>query len=1083
MTADSHTAAPPEDRLRELAGRLEQHAGFSDVVAGLMAGRDGSFEGVWGSSRALLAAALKRHAPQTLLIVCPQESDVDLVCDDLRLFTATPPERFPAWEAEPDERLLDDEIYGDRLAMLKKLARGRAAHERFPELVVTSIRSLLQPVPDRPSLLDGTRRLAVGETLELTALADWLTQGGFHHTSAVELPGEYSLRGGILDIFAADWDAPIRVELFGDEITSLRSFEVATQRSLESFQEAEVTILHRGQSEQEHFAAYLPEGAWLLLLDMPQIDEQGRLFLQRVDSPQQYHSVAAVFERLSRFASAAADSVGSGADLSRCRLQIESVERFSGDMAKVRGELESVAGQEEVLVVCPTEAEVERLREIFRDTALASESRLHFPIGTLHAGFRLVRDGIVLVSSGELFQRTDLVRSSRRRLGRAIDSFLSLREGDLVVHLAHGIGRYRGLKLLEKENQGEEHLELEFHGGTKIYVPAAKIDLVQKYVGGSRGKTALARIGSASWARQKKAAERAVNDMAVDMLDLQAARAARPGIRFPEDTVWQREFDASFPYQETPDQLSAMKAIKQDMQTARPMDRLLCGDVGYGKTELAVRAAFKAVDAGYQVAVLVPTTILAEQHLRTFTSRMAEFPFEIAVLSRFCTKGQQRKIVEGLAQGAIDIVVGTHRLAQADVRFQNLGLVIIDEEQRFGVEVKERLKSLRQMVDVLTMTATPIPRTLHLSLLGVRNISSLETPPEDRLSVETRVSRFDEDLTRHAIMRELNRGGQIYFVHNRVNDIELVAARLARIVPEARIEIGHGQMAESQLEEVMLRFVDHQFDVLLCTTIIESGLDIPNANTIFLDDADRYGLADLHQLRGRVGRYKHRAYCYLLIDENKHLSPEAARRLRAIEEFREMGAGFAIAMRDLELRGAGNILGTEQSGHLANVGYELYCSLLEKTVRRLQQLPPKESVEVHVDLPGEAYLPDDYVGDMRLKIDLYRRLARLTKLEELRDFTSELRDRFGPPPRVVERLISLAELRILAHHWQIGSIHLESKYAVFGHGEGAPIAQLSQRSGRTLRRVDARTTYLPLGKEFSHTDGLLDQLKSLLRTA
>ena len=541
------------------------------------------------------------------------------------------------------------------------------------------------------------------------------------------------------------------------------------------------------------------------------------------------------------------------------------------------------------------------------------------------------------------------------------------------MHLAHGIGRYRGLRLLDKDGQVEEHLEIEFHGGTRIYVPSSKIDLVQKYVGSAKSRPSLARIGGRAWIRQKQAAEQAVVDMAAEMLETQAARAARPGIAFNADSQWQQEFEATFVYQETPDQLDAVQHIKSDMVSARPMDRLLCGDVGFGKTELAIRAAFKAVDSGFQVAILVPTTILAEQHFRTFQERMAEFPFAIAKLSRFSTPQEQQQTVAGLRNGQIDIVIGTHRLASKDVSFQNLGLVMIDEEQRFGVEVKERLKTMRTVVDILTMTATPIPRTLHMSMVGMRDISNLQTPPEDRIAVETRVCRFQNELIRHAIKRELNRGGQVYFVHNRIGDIEILANKLRQTVPEADIRIAHGQMPEAQLERVMVDFVAGSFDVLLATTIVESGLDIPNANTMFIDEANRYGLADLHQLRGRVGRYKHRAYCYLLIDPGQNLTPGAARRLRAIEEFSDMGAGFAIAMRDLEIRGAGNLLGTEQSGHIAAIGYEMYCELLESAVRKLQRLPPKLTIDVTIDLPGEAYLPQQYVPDMRLKIDLYRR--------------------------------------------------------------------------------------------------------------
>jgi transcription-repair coupling factor (superfamily II helicase) len=477
----------------------------------------------------------------------------------------------------------------------------------------------------------------------------------------------------------------------------------------------------------------------------------------------------------------------------------------------------------------------------------------------------------------------------------------------------------------------------------------------------------------------------------------------------------------------------------------------------------------------------VPTTVLAEQHYRTFTARMAEFPFQIASLSRFATRKEQSKTIESLAAGAIDIVIGTHRLAQPDVKFHNLGLVIIDEEQRFGVEVKERLKAFRQTVDVLTMTATPIPRTLHLSLMGVRDISNLETPPEDRLAVETRVARFDPELIRQAVLREMNRGGQVFFVHNRVNDIKLLAARLQQIVPEVRLAIAHGQMAEHELEQVMVDFVDHRSDLLLATTIVESGLDIPNANTIFIDEADHYGLADLHQLRGRVGRYKHRAYCYLLIDAAKGLTSAAARRLRAIEEFSDMGAGFAIAMRDLEIRGAGNILGTEQSGHIAAVGYELYCTLLEQAVREMKRLPPKESVEVDIDLPGEGHIPRVYVPDMRLKIDLYRRLSRISTAEELEDFRRELLDRFGPPPPPMEHLLWLAGLRIAAHQWRIASIHVENEYLAFRYASGPKIRQLSVKSGGRLRVVDGKSAYLPLDGEARRPETLRQAVESLLQ--
>ncbi|HEV2970119.1 MAG TPA: transcription-repair coupling factor [Pirellulales bacterium] len=1075
-------ASPTENdvagRLLELADALHDEPGFAEVVASLKAGHGATLGGIWGSSCALSAAALEADAPELLVVVCPRPADIDTLYDDLALFTTTLTERLPAWETAAAEHAIDDQIHGDRLRVLKLLAGDSA--ER-PRLLVTSIQSLLQPVPSRKLLAAQTRRITVGESVTVAELLGWFTASGFQNTPAVQLPGEFSLRGGIVDVFAPDWDEPARIEFFGDQVESIRQFEVSSQRSLKSLDSLEITILKPSAEHRDQLTSHLPARSWILLVEPDEIQEEAKNYLRRAERPQDFHATTDVLKEIYRFPSVTAAAVSGGTFEATCQLRIESVERFSGDIGKVRDELDSAGGGHEVIIVCQTEAEIERLREIFGATRLAADGRLGFVVGRLQAGFRLVSRRLVLVSGGELFHRSELNRPSQRRLSRVVDSFLDLREGDFIVHLAHGIGKYRGLKLLEKDDQVEEHLELEFHGGTKIYVPAANIELVQKYVGGSKSRPSLARIGGKLWVKQKEAASAAVTDLAADMLRMQAVRSSRPGIRFPLDTQWQQEFDAAFPYRETTDQLSAIAAIKRDMHLARPMDRLLCGDVGYGKTEVAMRAAFKAIESGFQVAVLVPTTILCEQHRRTFTERMAEFPFQIAALSRFCTGKEQSGIIKGLKSGSIDVVIGTHRLAQADVAFANLGLVVIDEEQRFGVEVKERLKALRETIDVLTMTATPIPRTLHMSLLGLRDISNLETPPEDRLAVETRVTRFDEELIRHAVLRELNRNGQIFFVHNRINDIHLVAAKLQRIVPETRVRIGHGQMPEGELEEVMLEFVDHQFDLLLATTIVESGLDIPNANTIFIDEADRYGLADLHQLRGRVGRYKHRAYCYLLLDPNKYISGTSVRRLRAIEEFSDMGAGFAIAMRDLEIRGAGNILGTQQSGHIAVVGYELYCQLLEQAVRRLQQMAPKKVLEVHVDLPGEAFIPPAYVPDMRLKIDLYRRLARVAATDELADLTAEMIDRFGPWPAAVGRLIEQAELRITAADWQIEAIRREEGFVVFDYRSRRRIEELAKSKPGRLRIVDDRSAYLPLDKGVGDFERLAATIKSVLQ--
>lgn len=1079
--------------LRRLAANLNEQPDFARVIATLQAGHSGTLGGVWGASRALVAAAAMQcqspsddaghSGPASLIIVTPHQADVDRLTDDLRLFTDAPTVAFPAWDNEAKERVTSDANYGPRLRALKQLAATQADPQSLrPPIVVTSIHGLMQPTPSPTDIAEATRHLSVGDTLDEQEFTRWLVDHGCHSTSAVELPGEFALRGGILDVFAPEAEHPVRIERFGDEIESLREFEVSTQRSLGSVPSVGITMLDPTLRHRAHFTTHVPPGSWFLLIEPNDVQEEGRFYHERVDDPKLLHSVRTTLAEVYKYASLTAAAVPSGSVEETCHLGFESVERFSGDVEKVAGELESVSDRQQVYIVCPTTAESQRLAELFADSSLKPGERLHFVQGNLSEGFRSVGEQTLVLSSAQLFNRHDSAKGSiRHTSGRALDSFLELREGDLIVHVTHGIGRYRGLKLIEKEGRREEHLDLEYHEGTRIYVPSSKIELVQKYVGGKKLNPPLARIGGKAWVRQKVAAEKAVTDLASDMLELQARRDARPGIQFPSDTPWQDEFDASFPHQETPDQLNAIAGIKQDMQTPKPMDRLLCGDVGFGKTEMAVRAAFKAVDAGYQVALLAPTTVLAEQHRRTFTERMAEFPFEIAGLSRFNTPKQQKLTLAAAKEGAVDILIGTHRLASADVEFANLGLVIIDEEQRFGVAVKERLKALRSMVDVLTMTATPIPRTLHMALLGARNISNLETPPAGRLPVETRVTRFNEEMIRHAILRELNRNGQIYFVHNRVHDIKKVAHRIQQIVPEVTIDIGHGQMGQGELEEVMVRFVNHEFDLLLATTIVESGLDIPNANTIFIDDADRYGLADLHQLRGRVGRERRRSYCYLLVDENRQLTPEAARRLRAIEEFSQMGSGFAISMRDLEIRGAGNLLGTQQSGHIATVGYEMYCAMLEKAVRQMQNLPPRDSVDVSIDLPSEAFLPASYVSDMRSKIDLYRRLARITKLEEIDDFASELVDRFGTLPAPVERLLELARVRVWAHQWGINSIRQEDNYLVFGYTTKQKIQQLVQLANGRLRVADHLSAYLPLPEGIERGPALLEEAKSLLQ--
>jgi transcription-repair coupling factor (superfamily II helicase) len=1164
MGTGSATTALPS-RLQELPRWLEGTEGFSALLRALQAGQAATVDGTWNSSAALVAATLGLHVPRTLLVVLAHPRDIDAWEQDLFSFSGVRGCTFPAWDSLPTTETVIDEIGGKRLRVLRQLESDSP-----PKVLLTTIQALMQPVPNREQLSAKRKRLRVGQEIPIEEIVAWLVEQGFQRMEAVEIGGEFGQRGGILDVFSPDAEAPYRLEFFGNEIESIRQFSPQTQRSLGETSAIEITAQGpsaQGGAEPDmlrgHLCDYLPPRSWTMLVELGDLEEQAKLYLERVADITGLFSVSGVLRQLVQLPSIRLSALPSASAETTYHLRVESVERFSGDVTKVRDELDSAAAGDFVLIACHNEAEKKRLGDVLGQGKLAQSDRLRLVLGHVHAGFRLVLDegdketgkqgdeetgrrgqgdrekgrrgeeetdakqaspgdsgsltpclpvslpglsgpsGLVVLGDHELFLREQAssVVPRRQLEARAIDSFLELQEGDLVVHLSQGIARYRGMYVLEKNAQTEEHLILEFAGGTLVYVPASKIDLVQKYVGGGKSDPELSKLGGTGWQHKKDRVQAAVLDLASEMIQLQALREAKPGIALPPDSDWQREFDAAFRYEETPDQLTTMVEIKRDMEKSRPMDRLICGDVGYGKTELAMRAAFKAIDNGRQVALLVPTTVLAEQHFRTFSQRMAEYPFTIEVISRFRTAGEQKRILERLAEGKIDIIIGTHRIVSKDVQFKELGLVIIDEEQRFGVEHKEKLKKLRQTVDVLTLTATPIPRTLHLSLLGVRDISNLETPPQGRLAIETRIVRFDPQLVRHTIMRELNREGQIYFVHNRVHNIHEIAARLKEIVPEARIVVGHGQMGEHELEDAMVKFVQKQADILVATTIIESGLDIPNANTMFINQADNYGLADLHQLRGRVGRYKHRAYAYLLLDSERAITPNASRRLKAIEEFSELGAGFKIAMRDLEIRGAGNILGTQQSGHIAAVGYELYCHLLENAVRSLKNMPVKTHMEVTIDLPWFAMLPRDYVPGQKLKIEVYRRLARIRRLDRLEDFRREMRDRFGPIPTAVEWLLRLAELRILASHWQIATLHLEGKWEqaagvngtlqaitavgpvdlVLEYRHPRKAERLAKRAGDRLRIVDAQSAYFRLRPEEYEPQALYERIKHLLR--
>ncbi len=1156
MTAADTPQPVERGELGTLASRLTAQPDFQAVARALTAAQLTSIDGAWGSAAAMVVAALSSVAPSTVLVILPREKELDAWALDVQTFAGVTPLLFPAWEMLPEELRMSDPILGSRLRVVKALESAIP-----PRIVIGTMQALLQPVPSRQRRAEATQRWRVGDTLDLDAISTWLQDRGFERVPAVEMPGEFSLRGGILDVFSPDASDPVRIELFGDEIDSLRTFSVETQQKIEELREITLTLIspikdaaepgalpNAGtisgsagaspsrnetdtlRSDGENLLASLPNGAWVVLQELDDLQAEGKLYLQRLDDRRGLFSVEATFAQCHGFGSVQLAGLVANGYETTCHLKTQSIERFTRPKSEALAELAEAAGRDEtILIACHNEAARERLTELINESAPELVGRVQLGLGHVSHGFRLLSSGatgsasvlpivgetseektlaelvahraeadgeksvadasgslrhLIVLSDNELFSRTEVVRAPRKKRleSRAIDSFLDLAEGDLIVHLSHGIGRYRGMKLLEKEGQTEEHLHLEFKDAVKLFVPVTLIHLVQKYVGGGKSTPELSKVGGTGWAKKKQKVAEAVSDMASDMIRLQAERDSKPGLACPPDSHWQQEFDAAFPYTETDDQLRAIADLKGDMMLPRPMDRLICGDVGYGKTEVAMRAVFKAVDAGRQAAVLVPTTVLAEQHFRSFSERMAEFPVTIASLSRFKTKGEQKEVIEGLAAGTIDIVIGTHRIVSPDMRFKDLGLLVIDEEQRFGVEAKETLKKFRLEIDVLTLSATPIPRTLHLSLLGVRDISNLETPPQDRMAVETRVCRFDGELIRHAIVREMNRGGQIYFVHNRIFDIESIADRLLSLVPEAKIDIVHGQMHEDELEPAMVKFVKGETDILVATTIIESGLDIPNANTIFIHQAENYGLSDLHQLRGRVGRYKHRAYCYLLLSEGKTLTSTAARRLKAIEEFSELGAGFKIALRDLEIRGAGNILGTEQSGHIASVGYELYCQLLENAVRALKREPMREHRHVAVDLPISAYLPPEYVPSGRPKIEMYRKVTSVTSQELLDQVREEFRDRFGPVPEPVEALIAIRSLQIDALAWHIDDIHLEDEWVVLGYRNPRKMQKLLKQSPHVIRVVSEREAYVPLPPKLNRKTEILGFLKSILQS-
>jgi transcription-repair coupling factor (superfamily II helicase) len=990
------------------------------------------FSHVIEPAQAFLVATIARNIDKTIWVLCPTVRAQDSLYETL-LNWLPDAQFFPEAELAAVENILPDpEIAAERLALFSLIEREAGAR-----VIVATRASLGQPAPKRGALPSASLQLERASSTPMESVLEKLANAGYEGVSQVTTRGQFAVRGGIVDLYSWQAPLPVRLEFFGDKIESLREFDIDTQTSVRDLNA--VDILLGAADDQGGF-----------------VDDYIDSDHLKIDIEPEEGSKAQIQISESWIESGAEDFSGAFQD---CGVGEFAVGDFMLAEAKRNQFVDRLndwrASKARIVIYFQTEGEIERFREIIDPSALEN---VDLVLGTLARGFCFPAAKLVVLSASELFGR--FAPHARRRLRhaerhRAQIDFSELNEGDLVVHLEHGVGRFLGLIRIATPTEAvetnaspartakiaagtaattvgeQEVLALEFADEAKLYVPLEQAYLVSRYVGVGKRSPALSSLADSKWARAKKNAALSIFDYAGKMLALQAERETNPGHAFKHDTKWQMEFEHSFPFRETPDQMKAIITTKIDMERPQPMDRLICGDVGFGKTEVAIRAAFKAVMDGKQVAVLAPTTVLAQQHFEVFRQRMLDYPVRIEMLSRFRSQGEQRKILKLLRAGGVDILIGTHRLISGDVVFKDLGLAVIDEEQRFGVLHKEKFKELLKLVDVLTLSATPIPRTLYLSLVGVKDMSTIETPPLNRLPVETVVCAYDERIIRDAVNREIERQGQVFFLHNRVQTIERVRDRIADLCPEAKIDIGHGQMDADGLEDVMARFVAGKIDVLVCTTIIESGLDIPNANTIIIDRADRFGLADLYQLRGRVGRAEHKAYAYLLLPREMMTIGAARKRINAIKQYSSLGAGFRIAMRDLEIRGAGSILGTAQSGHILAIGFDLYCQLLKQAVAQLkgQKFQLRLDVDLRLDFvatneaefvqlgPEErvpAFVPNSYISDTALRIKAYREVAEITTHDQIEQVRREWADRFGKFPPAIDNLFLLTEMKLAA---------------------------------------------------------------------
>jgi len=966
-----------------------------------------------------------------VLLVTPSHDAAERLHDDLLTFAPALDGALsvlPQWDQlRGDGERPAPQIVGERLGVLLRLLDGP------PPWIIAPVSALLRVVLSPDEFRASTLRIAQGDHRDRDAVVAVLSATDYERVDLVEAKGQFAVRGGILDVFPPHLDGPIRAEWFGDEVDSLRAFDPATQRSTQPVAQALLTpVIERAGTAT--VLDYLPPASFLVLDEPDELQRQARTLMEHA-APGTLLAWDDLLHRTRDIIRVSLSALHAGDPAAtEVTMRFAGVEAFGGQMKLFARALEQWQTEARRIVVATTQAQ--RMREILTDHGLGAlvtgdleqlpePGQVAVINAPLSRGFQLDAAALVVVSDSEIVGWRRRRRKLRFREGVRLYSWTDLSPGDLVVHVHHGISIYRGMVRLLLQSAERDYLQLEYAQGDRLYVPTDQINLVQRYIGVEGQQPKIHRLGGAEWEREKKRVKEATQQMARELLQLYATRERVPGHAFAPDTPWQQELEATFEFEETPDQWLAIQDVKRDMETPKPMDRLIAGDVGYGKTEVALRASFKAVMDGRQVAVLVPTTILAQQHYNVFLKRLAAYPVKVEVLSRFRSRAEQRRVIDGIAAGTVDIAIGTHRVLQKDVRFKNLGLVIIDEEQRFGVKHKEQLKQLRASVDVLTLTATPIPRTLHMSLVGLRDMSVMETPPDARLSILTEIRPYAPDLVREAILRELDRGGQVYVVHNRVETIERAARRIRSAVPEATVEVAHGQMPEERLEQVMMDFLGGRSNVLVCTTIVEIGLDIPRVNTILVEDAHLMGLSQLYQLRGRVGRSDRQAFCYLLYPKGAGLTEEAQQRLQAMQEFVELGSGFKLAMRDLEIRGAGNLLGPEQHGHLAAVGFELYSRLLDEAIRELRGQMVEEAPDATIDLGVDAYLPEAYIPDEGQRMAMYRKMAAVRTPDEAGAVADEIADRYGPPPSPAANLLQIVRLRALAREAGVAAIARE----------------------------------------------------------